>query len=101
MQQEMMRPSSASFYIEAQQSLAKSFVQFLKRERKTWSDGITNEKFFDVLNSYGFEAMSVIALVSRLGAFDINLDANILRILEAKSVQCFNLISCFATNWLL
>ena len=80
-QQDMMRPKSAMFYVNDTQRVAKDFVQYVRRIRDEKMVN-SNEDFLDSFHKYAFEAISLIAINTRMGCFDENPDPVMLHKLE-------------------
>ena len=74
-QQDLMRPKSALFYLDKLQGISQEFVDYIRRERKPNSDLIPD--FLPMTHRFGFESITAIALNSRLGCFDAVLPLDI------------------------
>ncbi len=66
-QQDMMRPKSAMFYIDSIQEVAGEFVDFVRTRLD--SDGVNRGDFLKDCQSFAFESSCLIALDYKLGAF--------------------------------
>ena len=67
-QQDMMRPKSAMFYINQLQEVGQDFINYCRRRRD--KNGIMPEDHVSDLYKFGFESIAVVALDTRLGALD-------------------------------
>ena len=67
-QQDLMRPKSALFYLGRLQDIGQEFVDYIRRERNPKNDVIMD--FLPMTHRFGFESITAIALNSRLGCFD-------------------------------
>ena len=54
-QQDMMRPKSALFYVNEIQHVAEDFVEYIDRKRRTSPDGVTVTDLLPDLYKYGLE----------------------------------------------
>ena len=72
-QQDMMRPKSAMHYIEPLEQVVEEFFEYVDRELAATPDKATIENFTPDLYKYALEAIVMIALDRKLGAFEENL----------------------------
>ena len=82
-QQDLMRPKSAHFYIDDIRKVSEEFMGFIKRQKS--KDDNTIKNFLPELFRYSFESVSLIALDTRLGCFNDPMDPEI-----AKTHKAFN-----------
>ncbi|XP_059096485.1 probable cytochrome P450 49a1 [Tigriopus californicus] len=81
-QQDLMRPKSAMFYLDQIQDIGHDFVDFLDRKMSASEDGKTIRDLLPQLYNYGFEGSAAIALNRRMGVFRENPDPEVLQQLQ-------------------
>ena len=79
-----MKPTAADLYLGDLQGISKSFVEKIKRESSSWPNGITPGDFLDTAFIFALEANARIALDTFLGAFEVNPDPEILKLIDAN-----------------
>ena len=82
-QQDMMRPKSASFYTDKINGIADEMVAFIRRERNSNN---CVEDFLPLAHKFGLESITAIALNSRLGCFDATMPRDVENYLQAIDV---------------
>lgn len=82
-QQDLMRPKSALFYLDKISSIADEMVDFVRRERD--SDKML-EDFLPVAHRFGLESINIIALNSRLGCFGNSLPEDVRNYMESIEI---------------
>ena len=81
-QQDLMRPKSAHFYIEEIQNISEDFMNFIRLKR-----GKEDNVIYDTLPEiyrFTFESICFIALDTRLGCMNIPLDPEIAATFKAS-----------------
>lgn len=86
-QQDMMRPKSAMYYLDQIQDIGNDFAAFLDREMSSSADGKTIRGLLPQLYNYGYEGSAAIALNRRMRVFDENPDPEVLKqLIEVRNV---------------
>ena len=67
-QQDMMRPKSAMFYIDQLQDVGNDFVELCRRKRD--ANGVMPDNHLDDYHSFGIESIALIAIDTRLGCLN-------------------------------
>ena len=80
-QQDLMRPKSAHFYLDEIQEVVDEFMDFIKTQR---SDDSTIKDCLPEIYRYTFESISLIALDARLGCLNVPMDPEIARTFKAS-----------------
>ena len=80
-QQDLMRPKSAHFYLDEIQAVADEFMDFIRTQR---SDDSTISNCLPKIYRYTFESISLIALDARLGCLKVPMDPEIDRVFKAS-----------------
>nr|AKH03539.1 cytochrome P450 3078B1 [Paracyclopina nana] len=81
-QQDLMRPKSAHFYIDEIQKVSDDFIEFI-RQKRTHDNNIDN--FLPDLYRYTFESICCISLDTRLGCLQLNMDPEIAKVFKASN----------------
>jgi len=82
-QQDMMRPSSALFYVDKIQSLAKELVAFI--DRKKDANHYFPGEFVNNLHAFAFESTVQFALDYKLGIFRENPNQEAKRLVDINT----------------
>ena len=69
-QQDMMRPKSAMFYINQLQDVSRDFVELCRRKRD--ANGVMQHNHLVDYHNFGIESIALIALDTRLGCLSEN-----------------------------
>ena len=98
-QQDMMRPKSAMFYIKEISEVAKEFVEYVRRNRD--AEGCNKEDFLESVHKYAFESISIIAIDTKMGCLRENPDPVMLQKLEVgqKIINIFPKLLFTVPTW--
>ncbi len=80
-QQDLMRPQSAYFYMTEIQGIADEFMDLIRKQRSPTDKVLKNA--LPEIYRYTFESISFIALDTRLGCLETPMDAEIVKLFEA------------------
>ena len=80
-QQDLMRPKSAHFYIDDIQKISQDFIDYIKLTRSV--NDKTIENFLPEIYRFTFETISFIAMDVRLGCLQKNIDPELARVFQA------------------
>lgn len=80
-QQDLMRPQSAHFYLSEMQDIAQEFMEFIRCQRTRDENVI--EDFLPDIYRFTFEAIACIAMDERLGCLKVPMDPEIARVFQA------------------
>ena len=83
-QQDMMRPKSALFYLDELQVVADDFIEYILRRRDP--ETLVNGNFLRELHQWAFESISLAAIDQRMGLLEPNPDEEIKRLIKAVEV---------------
>ncbi len=81
-QQDLMRPKSALFYIDELQDVSQDFVNFIRAIRDP--DDHTVNNFLPDIYRFTFEAVTLIALDTRLGCLKLDMDPEIAEVFQCS-----------------
>ena len=80
-QQDLMRPKSAFYYLDEIQNVSDEFMDFIRKKR---NDENVIENCLPEIYRYTFESISLIALDTRLGCLKVPMDPKLSRTFEAS-----------------
>ena len=80
-QQDLMRPKSAHFYLDEIQEVADEFIDFIKNQK---SDDSTMMNCLPEIYRYTFESICLISLDARIGCLNVPMDPEIARTFKAS-----------------
>ena len=80
-QQDLMRPKSAHFYINEISNVADEFMEFIRNSRNP--ENQVNEDFLPEIYRFTFESICYIALDTRLGCFKKPMDPEIAEVFSS------------------
>ena len=78
-QQDLMRPQSAMFYIEKIQEVSKEFVEKIRRERNPRTL-VIEQDLLEILHFFTFEAITLVATDNRMGIMRENPDPQMIKV---------------------
>ncbi len=84
-QQDLMRPKSALFYVDGLQEVAQDFVIFIREKRDLGNGGTMND-FLPDIYKFTLEAITLVALDSRVGCLEPEMDPEIAKVFSATKV---------------
>ncbi len=83
-QQDLMRPKSAQYYIRDFQEVSQDFVNYVRAVRSPSDQCITN--FLPEIYRFTFEAVALVALDTRLGCMKADLDPELKKFFETMQL---------------
>ena len=83
-QQDLMRPKSAMFYLEEIQNVTQDFIKLIEEKRSANENNVI-ENFLPEIYRYTLESICVIAIEQRIGCLktDSSLDSEITKLFES------------------